>query len=190
MESAAIDGRKSEGETAVMEGEHAIGVLPWYVVYVKSRHEFVVYDELERKDIAAFLPSARKTSQWKDRKKAIDHPLFPGYVFVQVPARPGSFLEVLKTRGVVSFITLEPGMPTPVVPEEIDSLRLMVGSGGEIDIYPHLKEGMRVRVKRGPLENAEGILWKKDDEYRFSINVELLGRSVAVRISAGDIEAA
>ena len=184
------DRRNAGRETAVVEAEHSLVTLPWYVVHVRSRHEFVVHDELERKNIRAFLPSFKRTSQWKDRKKEIDHPLFPGYVFVQVPDRPGSFLEVLKTRGVVVFVTLAPGMPTPVATEEIDSLRLMVGTCGELDVYPHLKEGMRVRVKSGPLENAEGILWKKENEYRFAINVELLGRSVAVRIAPDDIEAA
>jgi transcription antitermination factor NusG len=163
---------------------------PWYVVYVKSRHEFVVHDELLRKGIEAFLPSVRKSSQWKDRRKMIEYPLFPGYVFVRVPAYPGAFLDVLKTRGVVAFVSLESSAPTPVDSEEIASLRLLVGSGENIDIYPHLKEGTRVRVKNGPLRNAEGVLSKKDNDYLFSVNVELLGRSVVVRISAQDIESA
>lgn len=190
MALLAIDQADARQETMTVERQPAIAVSPWYVVYVKSRHEFVVYDELQHKGAGAFLPSVTKCSQWKDRRKSIAYPLFPGYVFVQVPERPGAFLDVLKTRGVVAFICLEPGKPTPVVPEDIASLRLMVLSGQEIDIYPHLKEGMRVRVKTGPLENAEGILWKKAGDHLFSVNVELLGRSVAVKISARDIEAA
>lgn len=162
----------------------------WYVVYVKSRHEFVVQDELVRKGFEVFLPSVRKSSQWKDRKKMIEYPLFPGYVFVNVLAYPGAFLDVLKTRGVVAFVSLEPATPTPVDADEISSLRLLIGSGKNVDIYPHLKEGTRVRIKNGPLLNAEGVLNKKDNDYIFSINVELLGRSVSVKISAQDIESA
>jgi len=63
-------------------------------------------------------------------------------------------------------------------------------SGRHVEIYPHLKEGTRVRVKNGPLQNAEGILSRKENDYLFSVNVELLGRSVAVKISAEDIDAA
>jgi transcriptional antiterminator NusG len=190
METETINARNSAGDTTAEERRRSLEEHPWYVVHVRSRHEFVAHDELRRRAIGSFLPTVRKTSRWKDRTKTLDHPLFPGYIFVQVPARPGSFHEVLKTRGVVGFITLGPGQPTPVLPGEIESLMLMVGGGGAIDIYPHLKEGMRVRVKKGPLENAEGFLWKKENECCFSINVEILGRSVAVKIAAGDLEAA
>jgi len=160
----------------------------WYVIHVRSRHEFVVYADLLGKGMEAFLPSVKKYSQWKDRRKLIEYPLFPGYVFVRVPVYPGAFLAVLKTRGVAAFVCLEPGAPTPVVPEEIESLKLMIESGRSLDVYPHLKEGERVRLKNGPLKNAEGILTKKENEYLFSVNVELLGRSIAVKVAAHDLE--
>jgi transcription antitermination factor NusG len=162
----------------------------WFAVHVKSRHEFVVVHELGEKNIEAFLPSAKKISQWKDRRKLVEHPLFPGYVFVRVPSHPTAFLAVLKTRGVVAFIALEPGLPTPIAPEEIRSLKLVIESGGAFDVYPHLREGTRVRVKNGPLRNAEGVLVKREQEHVFVVNIELLGRSVAMKISAHEIEPA
>jgi transcription antitermination factor NusG len=144
---------------------------------------------LVRKRVTAFSPAVQKISQWKDRRKLIKLPLFPGYLFVQVNTAPGAFTDVLKTRGVVAFVSLEPGKPTPVVPEEISALKLMIESGKEIDIYPRLKEGTRVRMKNGPLKNAEGIIDRRENDYHFVINIELLGRSVAVKLAAPDIEA-
>ncbi len=171
-------------------GEHAPAgeMSVWYAVHVKSRHEFVALNELKEKNIEAFLPSAKRVSQWKDRKKVVEYPLFPGYLFARISPGPEEFLAVLRTRGVVTFISLEPGKPTPIVSEEITSLRLLVESGSEIDVYPHLKQGTRVRIKCGPLKNAEGILSKKENEYLFQVNVELLGRSVAIRMAAQEIE--
>lgn len=168
----------------------ASGLPTWYAVYVKSRHEFVAAGDLTRKGIEAYLPTIKKASQWKDRKKVIELPLFPGYVFVRVPVYPGAFLDVLKTRGTVAFVSLEPGTPTPVSADEINSLRILIGSGREIDVYPGLKEGMRVRVKNGPLAGVDGVLSRKDNDFLFSVNVELLGRSVAVKVAPQDIEAA
>jgi transcription antitermination factor NusG len=162
----------------------------WYAVYVKSRHEFVARGELMKKGIETFLPATRRLSQWKDRNKMIEFPLFPSYLFVCVPPQPDAFLDVLKTRGAVRLISLEPGNPTPVCDEEISSLRLLLDSGEEFDIYPNLKKGDRVRVRRGPLTGAEGTLEVKNDQCRFLINVELLGRSIGVNIYADDIEAA
>ncbi len=185
-------------ETAVHPAAHAAGnnhelatdgVLNWYAVHVKSRHEFVAAGELVRKEIEVFAPSIQKLRQWKDRKKLVEFPLFPGYVFVHVPAFPGAFVEVLKTRGIAGFVTLEPGSPAKVDSNEIDSLRLMIGSGIDIDVYPGLKEGAKVRVIRGPLINAEGVLIKKIDEFVFVVNVNILGRSVAVKIAPHDVNA-
>jgi transcription antitermination factor NusG len=95
---------------------------------------------------------------------------------------------VLKTRGAVKFVSLDSGYPTPVNPDEIDSLKTLIQSGKELDIYPHLTEGTRIRVKRGPLRGAEGILVKKAEEMKFLVNIHILGRSVGLKIYANEIE--
>ena len=162
----------------------------WYALYVKSRHEFVVSDELQRKGIETFLPSVTRLKQWNDRKKQVEMPLFPGYLFVSIAPEPGGFQNVIKTRGAVMFISLAPGHPTPVAPEEIDSLKILLGSGENVDIYPHLQEGAPVRVTRGVFRGARGILKQKHGQNVFLVSIELLGRSVAVKIYADDVEAA
>ncbi|MDH4231477.1 MAG: UpxY family transcription antiterminator [Nitrospirota bacterium] len=161
----------------------------WYVLYVKSRHEFVANNELTKKDIVTFLPSVRRLRQWKDRKKWVDFPLFPGYLFINIQPHPENIVSVLKTRGAINLLSAQPGQPTPVSFEEISALQLLIESGRDIDIYPELKEGTRVRVKRGPLCGAEGTLETKHDQYMFLVNIELLGRSIGVRMYADDIEA-
>ena len=160
----------------------------WYALYVKSRHEFVTQSELTRKGINTFLPSVKKISQWKDRKKIIESPLFPGYIFFYIQPEKG-FINVLKTKGAVNIISSEPGHPSAVPSEEINSLMLLIKSGQELDIYPHLKEGTGVRIKKGPLSGAEGTLNRKFDQYMFLVNIELLGRSVGIKIYADDVEA-
>lgn len=163
-------------------------MLNWYALYVKANHEFVTYDELSRKRIETFLPTVRKLRQWKDRKKRLDFPIFPGYLFVHVPSSPEYFLDVLKTRGAINLLSACPGHPTPVSKEEIDSLMIIVQGMTDFDIYPNLKEGTRVRVRRGPLEGALGVLVKKEAQYTFLVNLELLGRSIGVKIFADDLE--
>jgi len=164
--------------------------INWYAIYTKPRHEFVVHGELQKKGIESFLPSFRRLQQWKDRKKFVEFPLFPGYLFVCLQQDSAAFLNVLKTRGVVTFISSTPGNPSTVAAEEIQSLKLLLESGEELDVYPNLKEGELIRVKRGPLKGAEGILARKDEQYLFLVNVHLLGRSVGVKIYADELEAA
>jgi transcription antitermination factor NusG len=162
----------------------------WYALYVKSRHEFVVSDELRRKGVETFLPSVTKLHQWKDRKKQIEVPLFPGYLFVSIAPEPEEFLNVIKTRGTVTFISLLPGHPTPVAPEEIDSLKVLLKSGESIDLYPRVREGAPVRVTKGVFRGARGVVQQKRDQHIFLVAIELLGRCVGVKIRAEDIEAA
>jgi transcription antitermination factor NusG len=164
--------------------------MNWFAVYVKSRHEFFVNGELRKKGIETLLPSVTRLNQWKDRRKQVEVPLFPGYLFVALAPEPEEFLKVIKTQGAVTFVSLTPGHPTPVPSEEMESLKILLRSEATIDVYPHLQEGTPVRVTKGALRGARGILQQKHDQYVFLVSIELLGRSVAVRVYADDIEAA
>jgi transcription antitermination factor NusG len=160
----------------------------WYALYVKSRHEFIAQRELMKKNVETFLPVVRKLRQWNDRKKWIDFPLFSGYLFVNIEPLPESFHSVLRTVGVVNLLSAQPGHPTSVSTEEINSLRVLLESGKDHDVYPYLKEGKRIMITRGPLKGAEGVLVQKEDQFMFLVNIEILGRSVGVRMYAGDLE--
>ncbi len=162
----------------------------WYALWVRSRSEFATSHELSRKGIENYVPAATKVRQWADRRKKVDFPLFPGYVFVHIPPKADEFQNVVKTRGSVCLVCLEPGRPASVPPQEIESLKVMMQSGNQLDIFPAIKEGTTVRVKRGPLFGAIGILEKRENQNMFLVNIEILGRSVGTRIYAEDIEQA
>ena len=59
----------------------------WFALWIRSRHEQVVREQLEQKRIETFLPTVTRWSRWKDRKKKIDWPLFPGYCFARFDPR-------------------------------------------------------------------------------------------------------
>ena len=59
-------------------------ISQWYALRTKSRHEKVVRDCLERQGIEPLLPTIKRFSQWKDRKKEIEEPLFSCYCFVRI----------------------------------------------------------------------------------------------------------
>ena len=162
----------------------------WYAIYVRSRHEAVAYGQLQQRGVESYLPVIKKSRQWKDRKKVVEFPLFPGYLFVRINPRPSEFVNVLKARGVVSLVSGEQGAPLPVPDPEIESLRIMMESGGGIDVYPALQEGRRVQVARGPMSGAVGVIVRKQDGYSLVVNIEILGRSIGVKLQADDVEAA
>ena len=97
----------------------------WFALWTRSRHEQVVREQLEQKGLEAFLPNVTRWSRWKDRKKKIDWPLFPGYCFARF--HPRERLPVLNCMGVVNIISFE-GEPAPIPEHEIDGIRQLVES--------------------------------------------------------------
>lgn len=160
----------------------------WYAVHVRSRHEFKVFDYLNKSGIEAFLPIVERLSKWKDRKKLIDFPLFPGYLFVHIHKVYDNMLSVLKSPGVVRFLGIIPGEPQPVPEEQIISLMKLVESKKQIDPYPYLKEGEMVRVTNGPLKGIEGMLIEKRGQHMLVLSVDVLQQGAAVKIAASDVE--
>lgn len=159
----------------------------WYAVWTRSRHEQVVREQLERKGLEAFLPTVTRWSRWKDRKKKIDWPLFPGYCFVRF--NPADTLPVLKCTGVVSIVSFD-GKPAPIPEYELDSIRLLVASELQYDPCPLIREGMMVEVVSGPLKGVIGRLMRKETQKaRLVLSVDLIGQAVSVEVDAADVRA-
>jgi len=165
----------------------ARGATPdrWFAVWTRSRHEQVVKTQLDEKRVTAFLPTISRWSRWKDRKKKIDVPLFPGYVFARFD--PVERLGVLKCSGVVSIVSFN-GEPAPVPDHEIEDIRTLVESTLPYDPCPTIKTGSRVEVVHGPLKGVVGRLTRKGTQSRLVLSVDLIGQAVSVQVDAADVQ--
>ncbi|MFQ5738566.1 MAG: UpxY family transcription antiterminator [Acidobacteriota bacterium] len=161
--------------------------LKWYAVYSRSRHEKVVAEALWHKQIECFLPFRETLSKWKDRRKLVQFPLFPGYLFVHVPIRVRK-LDILKVPSVVRIIGFN-GIPESIPDDQIQAVKTLVFNKMELDPYPYLREGDRVRIVRGPLRGMEGVLVEKKNRFTFVLSIDLIQQSVACEIDAADVEA-
>ena len=160
--------------------------VTWYAVYTRSRHEKMVAEELWTKQTESFLPLREVISQWKDRRKRVQLPLFPGYLFVRVPIKERR-LDILKVPSVVRIVGFNSGA-APVPDEQIQGVKTLVFSTLEFDPYPYLAAGDRVEIIRGALKGLRGILLEKKNRYKFILSVDLIQQSVACEIDAADVE--
>jgi transcription antitermination factor NusG len=158
---------------------------PWYAIWTRSRHEQVVCEQLERKGFVSFLPTIPKWSRWKDRKKKIDWPLFPGYCFARFDAR--ARLPIVKCTGVVSIVAFD-GEIVPIPDYEIEGIRRLVQSNLQFDPCPLIREGMKVEVVHGPLKGVVGKLLRKGAHARLVLAVDLIGQAVSVEVDAADVK--
>ena len=163
-----------------------IAETAWYAIWTRSRHEQTVLEQLERKGFTAFLPTITRWSRWKDRKKQIDWPLFPGYCFAKFD--PQQRLAILKCTGVVSIVSFDGEIAA--IPEiEIEGIRRLVDSDLQYDPCPLINEGMMVEVTHGPLKGVVGRLLRKGSHMRLMLAVDLIGQAVSVEVDASDVRA-
>ena len=156
----------------------------WYAIQTLSRHEKVVRRQLEMQNVEHFLPTTRRVSQWSDRKKQVEVPLFAGYCFARFSL--ADRLPVLQSQGVVGVVG-SGGMPESIPDDEIESLRRLIHSASNYMCHPYLKEGMFVQVVRGPLEGVRGRLIRQAKQCRLVLSVMLIQRSVSIEIEADSV---
>lgn len=157
----------------------------WYALRTRSRAEKVVRDQVAQRGAESFLPLMTRFSQWKDRRKRIDWPLFPGYCFARFSG--DQRLLILQSPGVVEIIGSAVGRPEPIPDSEITAIQQVISSRQPYEAHPHLGEGMVVQVIRGPLMGLQGKLLRKTDGCRLIVTINLIGQGAAVHIDANDI---
>ena len=153
-------------------------------VWTRSRHEQVVRDQLTARHVDAFLPTIPRWSRWKDRKKKIDWPLFPGYCFARFD--PDDTLAVLKCTGVVNIVSFE-GRPAPIPEHELDSIRCSSSSELQYDPCPFLKEGLdgRSRERSAARRRRTACSGKSSSHARLVLSVNLIGQARVRRSRRG-----
>ena len=154
----------------------------WYALHTCSRHERRIASQLALRSLEFFLPLYRSMRHWNDRSKLLELPLFPGYIFVHIALKDR--LRVLSIGGAVGLVG--PGEPKAVRDCEIHQIKqlLLVKN---LEPYPYMRVGSRVRVTRGPLEGTEGYVLRCKNSCRVVISLHLIQRSVAVEVDAADL---
>jgi transcription antitermination factor NusG len=158
----------------------------WYALYTRSRFEKKMLTELTDRSVEVFLPMREVISRWKDRKKKIWVPLFPGYIFLNHIDTPENRYRILNLPGAVRFVSLE-GRAQPIPEQQIEGVRRFLETSISVDPYPYIQVGCRVEVIAGPLKGIQGVLVEKRGRFRFVLQVDLIRQAVAVEIDASDV---
>ena len=153
--------------------------FPWYALQCWLRKESLIAAQLEGQGFECFLPKYKRLREWSDRKKEVEQPLFPGYLFCRfdyTQRRP-----VVVTPGVLQVVGCG-RTPTPIEDGEIQAIQIAVASGVPGQPWPYLEVGERVRIHTGKLSGIEGILVNFKGNHRVVLSVTLLQRSVALEV--------
>jgi transcription antitermination factor NusG len=166
--------------------EHTLG-RTWTAAHIKPRCEKVVADYCNTRGIPCYLPLKRRAKRYQRRLVETFLPMFPGYVFVQLDSELRTIL--LQSHRIVHILTVNEPEEQRLI-GELNALRELekLQEEQEIEVNPEIVPGTLVRVCEGPLKGSEGIVEKRNDGIRVTINIELLGQSASVLIDSGDLE--
>src|SRR5437879_12202948 len=106
---------------APLVGSPHVTAPRWFAAYTLPRHEKLVTQQLAQKCVESYLPLYEAIHRWKDRRARVQLPLFPGYVFVQVPL--AERLKVLEIASVLRIVSFK-GQAAPLPEGEIEALRI------------------------------------------------------------------
>ena len=113
--------------------------------------------------------------------------MFSCYAFVRVSQKSEERLKVLRTSGVLGFVGSE-RRGTPIPEEEIENLRTAINGKIPCATHPFISAGQRVRIRGGSLDGIEGILTNQGGVQSVVLSVELLRRSISLRVKGYDLE--
>lgn len=179
----ATGGSEGTGPTT----DSGTAAINWYAVQTRSRHEKLVARQLEGQGFSTFLPLTSQWRQWSDRRKLVDLPLFPGYAFLRMVYRPEQRLRVLSTEGIVAFVGVH-GQGMPIPDRQIEHVKNLLDAKVPVESHPFLKVGQRVRIRSGSLNGTEGILLGQESDRMMVISIELIQRSVSIRLQGYEVE--
>jgi transcription antitermination factor NusG len=156
----------------------------WYACYTKARHEKRVDSQLQERGIETFLPLVTRVRQWKDRRKEVEFPLFPSYVFGRFALTDSH--RVLSVPGVSTLVKSD-GRPMWIEESELENVRLFaraltVGKV-EPEVRPFFAVGEWVEVLDGPFAGVRGVVEQQRGRRRLLIGLKAIGQGLEVDVT-------
>lgn len=160
--------------------------LKWYALVTKSRHEKKCAGLLANKGFEIFLPLQKVMRQWSDRKKLVDMPLFPGYLFICYEESRRQ--EVLNVPGVVRFVRYDKQDATIPV-SQIKAIREAIGEEIAMDIVEQtFAEGEEIRVISGPFRGFLGKVISHRGKKKIQISLDIIGKNILIETGKTRLE--
>jgi len=153
----------------------------WYPVYTRSRAEKKAYEELQRKQIKAYLPLKKELKQWSDRKKIVEEPLLKSYLFVYISTK--EFATVSMTNGIARFIYFS-GKIATIPDRQIEDLKLLLALGTDLEIIDYeISPGEKVEIIAGPFKGIIAELVSLQNKKSIILRLQNLGYSIHINTS-------
>lgn len=158
--------------------------LLWFVAHTRPRCEKKLLQFCKREGLSATLPCYHAAHKYRGKTVVFQKPLFPGYVFLRISVenrgkihRSDYLANLLEVADQEVFI------------RQLEDVLRALETDLEIRLAPTIGEGMRVKIKSGPLRGMEGWVEQRYGMNTVLLRLDFIGQAAAVKLDATDLEA-
>jgi transcriptional antiterminator RfaH len=156
----------------------------WYLIYTKPRHEKMVHSHLKEIKINSYLPTQKVLRTWHDRKKYVEEPLFPSYIFIYLIDLK-SYYGGLEAQGALNYVRI--GKEIARVSETIvNNIKLVADRVSELEVTDnHLQPGKQLVISEGVLTGLACEVVQINGKQKALVRVSLLQRNLLITLPSG-----
>ncbi|UII31883.1 UpxY family transcription antiterminator [Fulvivirga ulvae] len=154
----------------------------WNVAYVRTKFENKIYERLKSKGIISYLPKKTELRQWHDRKKKIETPVFPGYLFVSLK-RAEDLIRLYEVPGFIRLVTTD-GEPDTVSAEQVELIKKLVRGDFAVS-HKSFIIGETLTVINGPLKGVKGVLVGDRGDGKLAVKISSVNSYIIASVPAG-----
>ncbi|MBL6449328.1 UpxY family transcription antiterminator [Fulvivirga sp. 29W222] len=154
----------------------------WYVAYVRTRFENKVYERLRAKGIISYLPKKIELRQWHDRKKKIETPVFPSYLFISLNGAE-DLIKLYNVPGFIRLITTD-GEPDTLSAEQVELIKKLARRDFAVS-HKSFIIGEAVTVTSGLLKGVKGVLVGDRGDGKLAVKISSVNSYIIASVSVG-----
>jgi len=157
--------------------------LRWFVAHTRPRREKKLVEHCRRQQIAATLPCYSSAHKYRGKTVVFQKPLFPGYVFLQL--EPGKKDSVRQSDHVANLLEV---FDQQTFQRQLQDILLALEAKVGVRLAPAIGEGMRVRIKSGPLQGLEGWIEQRYGMTTVLLRLDFINQAAAVKLDADSLD--
>ena len=160
-----------------------VSQLLWYVAHTRPRCEKKLLQYCQRENLDAQAPCYNSAHRYRGKTVVFNKPLFPGYVFLHILKEQRNLAR--QNDHVANLLDVD---DQELFIRQLGDILRALETNLEIRLAPTIGEGMRVKIKSGPLRGIEGWVEKRHGMATVLIRLDFISQAAAVKLEATDLE--
>jgi transcriptional antiterminator RfaH len=157
--------------------------LLWFVSHSRPRCEKKIVEYCARQGYPTTLPCYQTVHKYRGKTVSFRKPLFPGYVFLQL--KPEWRQKVYQSDHVANLLDV---FDQELFRHQLEDILRALDTELEIRLAPEIGEGMKVKIKSGPLRGMDGWVEKRFGMSTVLLRLDFIGQAAAVKVEADHLE--